>query len=168
MDKTKKLLGAALALVLAAGTFGPVKVYAENANQSPYQGGQWGGIHENLDFYGVKPCRITSSTTAVLCKSGEGFLDAICATGGVSSGYSLGLDTGIATSRTVTNSDTYVVSPMVFSRLDSGSSPGGLSCWAAKEQAGGPVKFVNGLAGVQSAATHQTILYWHYSDGSNP
>lgn len=166
MKKLMQLCGAALALVLA---FGPVaKVYSENQNSSPVQGGNFGGLHENLDFYGVKPCRITASTTAVLCKSGEGFLDAVCVSGGVSNKYSLALDTGVAGTRSVTNSDSMVLTPMVFTRLDTNSLPGGKSCWTAKHEAGGPVKFVNGLVGVQQAATETTILYWHYSNGENP
>lgn len=161
----KKMVGAALALAFALGT---VPVHAENEKASPFQGGNFGGIHENLDFYGAIPCRITASTTAVLCKSGEGFLDAVCPSGGVSPQYSLGLDSGIATSRSVTNSDSYVITPIVFSRIDTNSSPGGKHCFSAKDEMGGPVRFVNGLVGVQSAATGTTLLYWHHSDGSNP
>jgi hypothetical protein len=167
MKKLKMLFGAALALALA---FAPVvSVYAESENTPPQVGGSYGGLHPNLDFYGVKPCRITNSTTAVLCKSGEGFLDAVCASGGVSPQYSLALDSGIAGSRSVTNSDSLVLTPMVFSVPDTAVLVAGAQCWTAKMDAGGPVKFVNGLLGVQSGATNgTTILYWHYSSGLNP
>lgn len=167
MKKLKTLFGAALALALA---FAPVvPAHAESENTPPAVGGSFGGLHPNLDFYGVKPCRVSDSTTAVLCKSGEGFLDAVCADGGLATGYSLAVDSGIAGSRSVTNSDSLVLTPMVFSVSDTvtlASMPS--QCWNAKTQAGGPVKFVNGLLGVQSAATHSTILYWHYSNGLNP
>src|SRR3990167_2494195 len=149
MNKLKMLFGAALALTLA---FAPVVSFAEAENSSPFQGGNFGGLHENLDFYGVKPCRITASTTAVLCKSGEGFLDAVCASGGVSPEYSLALDSGIAGTRSVTNSDSLVLTPMVFANPNTAVLNGGARCFAAKTDAGGPVKFVNGLLGVQSAA----------------
>lgn len=167
MKKLKVLFGAALALALA---FAPVvSAYAESENTPPAVGGSFGGLHPNLDFYGVKPCRVSDSTTAVLCKSGEGFLDAVCVDGGLASGYSLAVDSGIAGSRSVTNSDSLVLTPMVFSQSDTvtlAAFPN--RCWTAKTDAGGPVKFVNGLLGVQSAATHSTILYWHYSNGLNP
>lgn len=167
MLKLKTLVGAALALVLA---FAPVmSAYAESENTPPAVGGSFGGLHPNLDFYGVKPCRVSDSTTAVLCKSGEGFLDAVCVDGGLSSGYSLALDSGIPGSRSTTNSDTLVLTPMVFSVPDTvalNAMPS--QCWNAKNAAGGPVKFVNGLVGVQNAASHSTILYWHYSSGLNP
>lgn len=166
MKKLKMLFGAALALALA---FAPVvSAYAEAENTPPPVGGSFGGLHPNLDFYGVKPCRVSDSTTAVLCKSGEGFLDAVCADGGASPNYSLALDSGIAGSRSVTNSDSLVLTPMVFTKPDTATMVGGVYCWNAKTQSGGPVKFVNGLLGVQNAATHSTILYWHYSGGLNP
>lgn len=165
MKSMKTLFGAALALALA---FAPVVSYAENENTPPAVGGSFGGLHPNLDFYGVKPCRISDSTTAVLCKSGEGFLDAICADGGLATGYTLGVDSGVAGSRSVTNSDSLLLTPMVFSMPDTAAANGQQRCWAARNQAGGPVKFVNGLVGVQSAATHSTLLYWHYSNGLNP
>ena len=167
MKNWKKLFGAALALALA---FAPVvSVRAENENTPPQVGGSFGGLHPNLDFYGVKPCRVTDSTTAVLCKSGEGFLDAICVDGGLLSGYSLALDSGIAGTRSTTNSDTILLTPMVFSVSDTVAlSAMPSQCWNAKTQAGGPVKFVDGLLGVQNAATHSTVLYWHYSNGLNP
>lgn len=167
MTKLKVLVGAALALVLA---FAPVvNSYAqETANTPPAVGGSFGGLHPNLDFYGVKPCRITASTTGVLCKSGEGFLDAVCASGGVSPQYSLALDSGVAGSRSVTNSDSLVLTPMVFSIVDTVVLSKSDRCYTARTDAGGPVKFVNGLVGVQSAATGTTVLYWHYSNGLNP
>lgn len=166
MKNWKKLFGAALALSLA---FAPVVfVHAESENTPPAVGGSFGGLHPNLDFYGVKPCRVSDSTTAVLCKSGEGFLDAICVDGGTALGYSLALDSGVAGSRSVTNSDSLLLSPMVFSMPDTAAAVGQQKCWNAKNQAGGPVKFVNGLLGVQSASTHSSILYWHYSSGLNP
>lgn len=165
MKMLKSLLRVALAVALVAA---PVVVNAESGKQSPAQAGQFGGIHENLEFYGTIPCRISDSTTAVLCKSGEGLLDAICADGGTAIGYSLGVDSGVAGSRSVTNSDSLLISPTVFAKPDTASMVGGIYCWSAKREIGGPVRFVNGLVGVQSAATHSTILYWHYSDGSNP
>lgn len=165
MKKLKMLLGAALALTLA---FAPVVTYAESENSAPNLGGTFTGVHYNLDFYGVKPCRISDSTTAVLCKAGEGFLDAVCTDGGVSPNYSLALDTGVAGTRSVTNSDTLVLTPMVFANPDTATLNGRDYCWNAKKEAGGPVKFVNGLVGVQNAATSSTILYWHYSNGLNP
>lgn len=165
MSKLKMLFGAMLAFALA---FAPVVTHSENENTPPAVGGSFGGLHPNLDFYGVKPCRITLSTTAVLCKSGEGFLDAVCVSGGVSDKYSLGLDSGIAGTRSVTNSNDLVLTPMVFTSVDTKSLNGGAWCWNAKKEAGGPVKFVNGLVGVQQAATETTILYWHYSSGLNP
>lgn len=174
MKKLKKWFGAALALGLAlAVSVVPVgvAVAAETAKLSPSQGGQWGGIHENLEFYGTVPCRITSSTTAVLCRSGEGLLDAVCANGAspiAGTAYSLGLDSGIAGTRSVTNSDSLVLTPMVFALADTTSSQGQMKCWSARDASGGPVRFVKGLVGVQSAAAHQTVLYWHYSDGTNP
>lgn len=171
MKMFKSLLRVALAFALVAAPLSvAVPVFAESQNSSPVQGGNFGGLHENLDFYGVKPCRITASTTAVLCKSGEGFLDAVCASGGAAANYSLAVDSGIAGSRSVTNSDTLVLTPMVFAKADTGGLDikDSLKCWSAKSQAGGPVKFVNGLVGVQSAATHTTLLYWHYSNGENP
>ena len=167
MKKLMQSLRVALAFALVAAHLSVVPAFAETAKTSPLQS-LTGGIHENLDFYGVIPCRISDSTTAVLCKSGEGFLDAVCADGGTGNlPYSLGLDSGIAGSRSVTNSDTLLLTPMVFSRFDSASTQGHY-CWNAKADSGGPVRFVNGLVGVQNAASHSTILYWHYSDGSNP
>src|SRR3990167_9141770 len=102
MKKLKMLFGAALALTLA---FAPVVSFAEAENSSPFQGGNFGGLHENLDFYGVKPCRITASTTAVLCKTGEGFLDAVCASGGVSPEYSIAINSSGVSAQTTTNVD---------------------------------------------------------------
>ena len=166
MKNLKKLFGAALALALALVP--AVPSFAESENTPPQVGGSFGGLHPNLDFYGVKPCRITASTTAVLCKSGEGFLDAVCPSGGVSPQYSLGIDSGIAGTRSVTNSDTTVITPMVFSIIDTAVLNGASKCYTAKTDAGGPIKFVNGLVGVQSAATGTTLLYWHYSSGLNP
>lgn len=169
MDKHKKSFGALLAMAMfALHLIVPVAALAESEKVSPFQGGNRAGIHASLDFFGTKPCRITASTTATLCASGEGVLDAICASGGTLGQYSLGLDSAVAGSRSVTNSDSLVLSPMVFTHTDTGSSPGGLSCWAAKEQAGGPVRFVNGLVGVQSHAGHTTLLFYHKTDGSNP
>src|SRR3990167_6041548 len=162
MNKLKMLFGAALALTLA---FAPVVSYAESENSSPFQGGNFGGLHENLDFYGVKPCRITASTTAVLCKTGEGFLDAVCASGGVSPEYSIAINSSGVSAQTTTNVDGYVLTPMVFTNPNTAVLNGASRCWTAKTDAGGPVKFVNGLVGVQSAAGHTTLLYWHYSGG---
>ncbi len=167
MKKLKMPFGAALALALA---FAPVVyVYAESENTPPAVGGSFGGLHPNLDFYGVKPCRVSDSQTAVLCKSGEGFLDAVCADGGVSAGYSLGIDSGIAGTRSVTNSDSLLLTPMVFSQSDTvalAAFP--TRCWTAKNDAGGPVKFVNGFVLAQSSPSHSTVAYWHYSNGLNP
>ncbi len=166
MKKLKMLFGAALALALA---FAPVvSAYAESENTPPAVGGSFGGLHPNLDFYGVKVCRISDSTTAVLCKSGEGFLDAVCSDGGVSPNYSLALDSGIAGSRSVTNSNDLLLTPMVFANPDTAVLLSRKYCWNAKDEAGGPVKFVNGLVGVQNAASAGTLLYWHYSNGLNP
>lgn len=166
MKQFKTLAGAALALVLAVCPAVPVG--AESENTPPPVGGSFGGLHPNLDFYGVKACRITASTTAVLCKSGEGFLDAVCASGGVSPEYSLALDSGVAGTRSVTNSDTLVLTPMVFTNPNTAVLNGASRCWTAKTDAGGPAKFVNGLLGVQSATGHTTLLFWHYSGGLNP
>lgn len=149
----------ALALVAGFGLFG----YAENAKQAPNMPGR-AGLHENLKFYGMVPCRISASTTAVLCKAGEGFLDAVCPSGGTLGKYSLALDSGVAGTRSVTNSDTLVLTPMVYTHIDTGSRGAFNGCWELKE----PARFVNGLVGVQSDAGHSTLLYWHRSDGENP
>lgn len=148
-------------LGLALGLLCPTILRAESAKVAPaYRGGI---RHENLEFYGAKTCRITASTTGVLCTASEGFLDAICPSGGVGTGYTLALDSGVAGSRSVTNSDSLVVSPMVFSRIDS-ASHAGVPCYEPKR----PIRFVNGLVGVQSAAGHTTVIHYHLSDGSNP
>lgn len=169
MKNWKKLFGAALALALALAPVG--MSYAESENTPPAVGGSFGGLHPNLDFYGVKKCVITDSTTAVLCKSGEGFFDAICVDGGLATGYSLALDSGQAGALAVTDAlvQGYKLSPMVFSVSDTvtlASMPS--LCFSAKNDVGGPIKFVNGLVGVQSASGHSSILYWHYSNGLNP
>ena len=166
MKMLKVMFGATLALVLA---FAPVVSYAEAENSRPINGGNFGGLHDNLDFYGVKQCRVNRSTTAVLCKSGEGFLDAVCSSGGTGgAGYSLAVDSGIAASTTLANSEALVLTPIVFALADTTAAQGQQNCWSAKTSAGGPVKFVNGLVGIQSGATHTTIVYWHYSGGQNP
>jgi hypothetical protein len=112
----------------------------------------------------VKVCRTTASTTAVLCTAGEGFLDAICPSGGTLGQYSLGIDSGVAATRSVTNSDTLVISPTVFTHTDTTSTPGGLPCYVPAK----PQRYLLGLVGVQSSAGHTTVILYHKTNGSNP
>jgi hypothetical protein len=156
----KKGISVLMALGLVLGLALPV--FAESAKVAPaYKGGI---RHGNLEFFGVKTCRITGSTTAVLCVAGEGFVDAICPSGGVSGAYSLAVDSDIAGSRSVTNSDSLLITPQVPTRVDSAGTPGGLPCYEPKR----PIRFVNGLVGVQSAAGHSTVIHYHLSSGTNP
>lgn len=150
----------ALGLCLASGlaTLAPAAELAAPRYQ--------GGIrHQTMAFYGSKPCRITASTTAVLCASGQGILDGVCPSGGTLGKYSLALDSDIAGTRSATNSDSYVISPPVYTYTGSTSIPAGGACFVPPSGAG---RFTNGLVGVQNDAGHTTILYWHKADGSNP
>lgn len=159
MKKLKKLAAAALALALVASC--PAQSRAEAEKKAPSYSG--GIRHQNLDFFGSKPCRITASTTAVLCTSSEGIVDAICPSGGTVGQYSLALDSNVAGSRSVTNSDSLVLTPTVFTYVVSTGIPPGGPCFKPEK-----VRFTNGLVGVQSHAGHTTIIYYHLTGGVNP
>ncbi len=168
MKKLKKFIGAGLALgLLALSIAYPVTVAAEGANRFPAANV---GVHDKLDFYGLKTKRISATTTAALLFSGEGFLDSICAFGGTSGKYSLAFDTGgetVAAQDLITASKiaSYVISPRVYTAVDTASSNGGnLGCWVPPA----PIKFVNGLYGANNDSGHTALFFVHCSTGSNP
>ena len=154
------------AALFAFSVAGPA--FAENRKKKPTGDGT--DRHSSLDFYGTKKCIMTpndGATSGVLCASGEGLLDAICTSGGTLGHYAMAMDTGIAANVTV-HSSSLRLSPAVYTHTDTTSVPNGGPCWSARNHAGGPVRFVNGLVGVHSGASPSTILYYHLSDGSNP
>jgi hypothetical protein len=158
----KKVITGALALGLAFALSS--KSHAtESAKKLPAVGNT-GGYFQTLDFYGVKTCLVNATTTAKLCDSGEGVLDAICPSGGTLGQYTLGLDTSVAGTRSVTNSDTLLLTPMVFTHTDTTSTPGGLPCYVPAK----PQRYLLGLVGVQSSAGHTTVILYHKTNGSNP
>lgn len=168
MKKIKNFLGAVLGLaVLAASMLTPgAALAAETRNRFPTDQGR---AHENLSFYGMKPKRIVASATGTLLVTGEGFLDGICSFGGVAGAYSLALDSGEGASGLTIHSHSLALAGPVFTATvaESGSiSLGdGVGCWFPKP---GPIKFVNGLVGINSAAAATSVFYVHPSSGLNP
>lgn len=151
----------ALAFVLALGA----SAHAETSSKFPRS--QGGLAHENLNFFGVRvSTRILASTDATVLVKGEGFLDAICPIGGTLGQYSMAYDTWGDPTAANMASYTYAISPQVYVRLDTGSNQGGwgAQCFAPTT----PIKFVYGLYGKQSHSGHNTLYYWHCSDGENP
>lgn len=163
MNKFRLMTGAMLAALLALS---PVVSYAESENASQVQGGNFGGLHESLDFSGVKVKRVVASATATLLATGEGFLDGICPFGGTLGQYSMAYD-AVATDgpSIVEDAFAYSISPKVYTTNDSTSSAHGMvGCWYPPA----PVKFLTGLYGKASNAGHSTLFLVHCSDGSNP
>jgi len=158
IEKFPALIAVVCAMVLVA--YGGV-VAAEGMKKFPPA---QAGYHEGLTFYGATPMRILKSASAQLLVTGEGLLDAICPLGGVSGQYSLAFDSASASGITV-NSELKAISRNAFVRLDSAADTGDGGCWIPKW---GPVRFVNGLVGIQSTATHSTLFYVHASSGGNP
>ena len=166
MEKIKKFLGATLGLlVLGATILTAVPAQAETRNLFP---GTPAGKHENLSFYGMKPKRIVASATATQLVVGEGFLDGICSFGGAEGAYSLALDSGEGASGLSVNSHSLAIGIPVFTSTVLGTTSGalgnGYGCWWPKN----PVKFVNGLVGVNSAGAATSHFYVHPSSGQNP
>lgn len=126
------------------------------------------GVHDKLEFYGMKPLRITTHTTgAQLLHVGAIFLDAICPWGGTLGKYSLALDSGANSAGLTFDSIALAASPNVYIDSASSGSLGSLGkngCWVPPF----PVKLANGLVGVQNDTAHQTLFYVHCSDGTNP
>ena len=165
-DKNKKYLGAALGLlVLGASMFVPA-AFAETQNLMP--GSQGGLKHENLKFFGMKPKRVVASATGTLLVIGEGFLDGICAFGGAEGAYSIALDSGEGASGLSVHSHSLAIGIPTFTSTVLGTTSGalgrGYGCWWPQE----PIKFVNGLVGINSASAHTSLYYVHPSSGRNP
>ncbi len=154
MDKLKKIVSGALALGLAFALVVPS--YADTGKKLPAVSNT-GGYFQDLKFYGQSVCRVTTGTTA-----SEGFLDAVCPTGGLAGQYALAINSGIAGSRSVTNSDTLLLSPEVFTQTAASAHPYG-GCFVPIN----PVRF-DALVGVMSQSGPQTIIYYHLSSGANP
>lgn len=161
-NHVKKYLGAALGLLVLGASIGQ----AETQNIMPSQSG--GLRHENLEFFGIKPKRIVASATATQLVIGEGFLDGICVFGGVAGAYSLALDSGEGASGLSVHSHSLALAGPTFTATvaESGSiSLGdGVGCWWPRK----PIKYVNGLVGVNSAAAASSVFYVHPSSGRNP
>lgn len=159
----KKILkGFALALVvLAAVASGSYAVEALNKYPPANV-----GVHETLDFYGVKTTRLVLTASDASLVTGAGFLDAICPFGGTLGKYSMAFDTDhTAFNSGVTSAVNYEISPRVYTTNDTTSAAHGMQgCWIPPA----PIKFVNGLYGQQDDAGHTTLFYVHCSDASNP
>jgi hypothetical protein len=162
---------AVIAAIVAQMSVAPAfaTTVTETANKFPSS--QGGLKHENLNFQGVKVKRVSATATAKLLVTGQGFLDAICAFGGVSGKYSLAFDTGSehptngADLITATDIANYAISPRVYTVLDTGSALGGnLGCWFPPA----PIKFVNGLYGANNDSGHTALFLVHCADGTNP
>jgi len=170
MDKLKKV--GLVALALAALAVAPVHA-AESGNQSPAQAGQWGGIHQNLDFMGMKVKRLVATGTAKLLVSGEGLLYGVCAFGGTVQKYSMAFDTtasaqleavGLGGTTDHNANYEYALSPKVFTTPTYDTTSENRGCWFPPN----PVKFTTGLYGDQDDSGHSTVFYVGCSDGDNP
>lgn len=167
MKKLKMFAALALALALAV----PLQSMAADKRMGS-SGPGGGGFHRNLSFWGSKVCRLSQTTTPVLCNASEGLLDGICLFGGASGNYAYAFDTVSAIIPTgaggiLSESGSYAISPKVFAPHSSGASfdTNTAACWAPPF---GPVRFSSGLVGVTDAAALNVILYWHESDGTDP
>jgi hypothetical protein len=155
----KKMVAAALALALVASC--TVRASATEAEKkAPKFSG--GIVLQNLDYYGTQTCRITGTTTAKLCASGEGIVDEVCPHGGTLGAYTLTTDSDVAGTRSVTNSDSLIIVGPVYTKTDSTSSPTG-PCFKPEKP-----RFILGLVAVQSSAGHSTEIHWHRTSGVNP
>ena len=160
--KKQKILG--LAVVLS-GLFLASSGFAQTTKKKPGYG--LATQHETMDFFGATACVIDNTATATLCYAGEGLLDAVCAsdeTGIAVGDYTVVKDSAVAAGNVVAI-DTLAISPRVVASSTqtlAGLSPVG--CWQPAHKA----RFNNGLVGVQNAAKHSSVIYYHKSDGSNP
>lgn len=170
MNKLKKCLGAGLAIgLLALSVMVPVKSHAASVIESATVNNKFPpanvGVHDKLDFYGMKVKRIVLSSADALLVTGAGFLDMICASGGTLGKYSMAYDTAdTAYNSSVTSSANYAISPTVFTSTDTTSSNANKGCWIPPA----PIKFAKGLYGEANDANHTTLYFVHCSDGSNP
>lgn len=170
--KNKLKMFAGLALAMLALSVCPVKAHAvasstetaANINKFPTANV---GVHDKLDFYGLKVKVITQTSTSSLLHTGAGFLDAICPYEGTLGKYSAAFDTAgeqVAGNIFVAANSSYRLSPNVYTNTDTTSADANKGCWFPPA----PIKYATGLYGGQNDSGHTTLYYVHCSDGDNP
>jgi len=186
MEKALKkfaALAVALAVLAALGAVRPCVVGATEAEAPAYAGGI---RFQNPSFIGVKSTSTVGSSLnaskAKLLVNGQGLLYAICPGGGSAGDYSRAFDTNVAGtidvhSRSVDNilggSYQKTIGPPVFTKLY--TTPTGVAtdtasrnlqpeCWVPPW----PVRFENGLLGVQSATGGDTHFLYRLDSNTNP
>lgn len=160
--KQSKVVAALLGIALLLPAFASAGV-----KQSPFQGTSRAGIHENLSFYGTAVYRANNTTVPQQLVTGEAFLDMICTVGGTIGAYSLALDSAEGMAGLTVDSWAYAISPQVFVQNGTTSqAPAGCGagCWCPPF----PIRYENGLAGLNSATGHVSLFYVHTSTGTNP
>jgi len=160
-NEKKGLLAGVLGLVVGAAlaTSAVAAMY-----EKPQEKG--GGKFESTHFLGVKSTHTYegSGNQSKVLVVGQGLLYAICPSGGVIGQYTMAFDTALANSVDV-HYRTGLLSPSVYPPLDTlayESTPRE-RCWVPVA----PVQFSNGLMGVQSATTGNTVFLYRLN-GTNP
>ena len=172
----RKYLKVTLAVLVAAlvviGGLAPVMA-ASKANQPRNSGG---GVHYDPSFIGLTSYLLYESAVATEIADESGLLYGICRLSSTLGDYAVAYD--YTTSDVVATlfsggpggtHDVYIVSPQVWTDEESDGSSytqaeSVRGCWYPPY----PLRFEDGLIGINNSATGYSIFMWRADDGTNP
>ena len=167
------ILAATLAVLVGIGGLAPVMA-ASKANQPR---NSQNGVHYNPSFIGLTSYLLYESAVATEIADESGLLYGICRLSSTLGDYAVAYD--YTTSDTIATlfqgghgsaHDVYIMSPQVWTDEEGAAgseytqAESVRGCWYPPY----PLRFEDGLIGINNSATGYSIFMWRADDGTNP